>query len=114
MYEDPPPEDARQRPEEDCEDTEAILARRRFLIASTLAGAGLGVALSGCQPKPCLKVKEPGPRVCLSVKPEPRVCLTVDPELPKRPKPDPPKEGASANPPRPEVCLSVRLETPPK
>jgi len=107
-----PPEDDRQgQPDED---TEAILSRRRFLISSTLAGAGLGGAMSGCGPysRPCLTLprkppppQPPGPKPCLKVpappepeppKPEPKVCLKV----PAPAEPEPPK-------PEPKVCLKV-------
>ncbi len=43
-----------------AEDTQAILSRRRFLIQTALAGAGIGVAASaGCRPRVCLS-----PAVC--------------------------------------------------
>lgn len=66
------------------EDREAILRRRRFLIQSALAGAGIGALLAGCAPKP-----KPGP------------CLTVVPP------PQPPKPGPCLKvvPPRPRPCL---------
>ena len=81
------PEDTQQRQRD--EDTEAILSRRRFLIASTLAGAGMGGALSGCRPQP----------------PEPKVCLKPSP-------PDTPQTGGKDSQPQP--CLSVKLVEPPK
>ena len=79
------------------EDTEAIMSRRRFFIASTLAGVGLGTVLPGCQeqrsglpePQPCLSVTPPPkpppppalPDACLSEAPdEPQVCLEVEPD----------------------------------
>ncbi|HUT34349.1 MAG TPA: hypothetical protein VNE39_12760 [Planctomycetota bacterium] len=69
------------------EDTRAILDRRRFLIKSTLVGAGLGAAAAGCDllgPRACLAPPQP----CLSVAPPPQPCLSP--------------------PPRP--CLSIRRE----
>jgi len=78
--------DPGKRPEED---TEAILGRRRFLIASALAGAGIGIALSGC------------PMTCLSYAPNPRPCLEVAP-----PEPEPePQVCLEVEPPEPQVCL---------
>ena len=86
------------------DDTQAILRRRRFLIQSALAGAGLGALLTGCRPEPhaCLSVvpappKPPtGPKICLKpVAPHP--CLKVAPPRPClkiAPKP----------------CLSIRKE----
>ncbi len=76
------------------EDAEAILNRRRFLIGSALAGAGIGAAAVGCDhwrhhgppppPKACLT--PPPPKVCLTivppkkcVVPPPKVCLTPPP-----------------------------------
>jgi hypothetical protein len=76
---------ANNRPRND-EDTEAILNRRRFLIESTLAGAGIGAVLSGCEAQPCLKIK-----------PEPRQCLDVPPDRP------------TSKPTEPQVCLSVEI-----
>ena len=73
------------------EDTEAILSRRRFLIESTLAGAGIGALATGCRPQVCLEVTpDPEPRVCLEVESdpnaEPQVCLEVmAPEPPSEP-----------------------------
>ncbi|MBC8874166.1 MAG: hypothetical protein H8E44_32405 [Planctomycetes bacterium] len=94
------------------EDTEAILHRRRFLIQSTLASAGLGAVVSGCQPQaclsaapdPCLSVApEPEPQPCLDVgPPEPQPCLEVEP-----PRPQPCLSEPPAPEPRPEPCLKV-------
>jgi hypothetical protein len=92
-------------------DTEAILARRRFLIQSTLAGLGIATAaaVTGCDdPRPCLTPPEPKP--CLSedtekLKPEPdkpKVCLS---EAPPDPKP-------CLSPPEPKPCLSEVFEEP--
>ncbi len=89
MTSDEPPEEDRQG--QAAEDAEAILGRRRFLIVSTLVGAGIGTAMSGCGPysRPCLKLPprqppQPEPMVCLQgpepsqpPKPEPKVCLKV-------------------------------------
>ena len=89
------------------EDTEAILNRRRFLIQSTLASAGVGAVMSGCK-------AEPEPGICLSVdppepEPEPEVCLDVAP-----PEPEPePQVSQDVEPPEPEpdpeptICLTV-------
>ena len=103
---------ANNRPRRD-EDTEAILNRRRFLIESALAGAGLGAVLSGCEdetaPRACLSVApppktclQPPPesRPCLKIKPEPRQCLDVIPDPPTR------------KPTEPQVCLSVEISRP--
>jgi hypothetical protein len=85
------------------EDREAILSRRKFLIESALASAGitLGVGVAGCGPSK----KETAPQVCLSVapvEPRPTECLKVAP-------PPPPDAGAPASQPvRPTVCLQPR------
>ena len=132
-----PNEQAKSRGERPDEDTEAILNRRRFLIASALAGAGLG-AVAGCDPEPCLKVGPP-PRKAGSKpstrpaerkpktpdQPEPKPCLT--PELPKpktaaQPKPKPgtaPRPCLSViRPPGPRGCLKIapkpKTPSPPK
>jgi hypothetical protein len=128
-----PPEDKpRQHVDED---TEAILSRRRFLIQSTLATAGLGVAASGCkpeaclepqvcltpapppdvQPQVCLDVVEPEPQVCLEEEPEPQVCLSVEPEPQvcldvELPVPEP--QVCLSEEPLPDVCLSVPAPAP--
>ena len=100
-----PPEDAREKQED--EDTEAILSRRRFLIFSTLAGAGIGPAMSGCQreppkPKVCLKVpsrepEPPPPKDVLPPGPGPKVCVSVPRE----------KRLPGVPPPKAKVCLTV-------
>lgn len=101
------------------EDAEAILSRRRFLIESAVAGAGLGALAAGCaeeerarpclsvmvkelpkpgtatSPQPCLEVAPPQP--CLDVAPPPEACLSVAP-------PPEPKEGQG---PPPQPCLSL-------
>ena len=51
------------------EDTEAILSRRRFLIQSALAGAGIAAAASDAQAQVCLSVAPPEPMPCLKVVP---------------------------------------------
>ena len=93
-----PPGDAREGQLD--EDTEAILSRRRFLISSTLAGAGLGAALSGCRPEP----------------PQPKVCLTTPRPEPPYARPDqrvPPPEKPPPVEPKPQPCLEVpRSEKP--
>ena len=90
---------ANNRPRSD-EDTEAILNRRRFLIESTMAGAGIGAVLSGCEAQPGPEAKPPESRPCLKIKPEPRQCLDVPP--------DPP----TSKPTEPQVCLSVEISQP--
>jgi hypothetical protein len=123
-------------------DTEAILARRRFLIQSTLAGLGIGAAaaVTGCgdepkaclevapepkakpkpepEPKPCLEV-EPEPEPCLSIiepEPEPKPCLTVPPEEEPKPCLDvAPDDGKAES--EPKICLKIAPPTeekPPK
>ena len=108
-----------ERPDED---TQAILNRRRFLIASALAGAGLGAAATGCdrdaQPDICLKVA-PRPRLTpkppakpgTADRPEPKPATAVEP----RPclEPVPPDRGHKPGT-RPEVCLSVEIPPAPK
>jgi hypothetical protein len=104
------------------EDTQAILARRRFLIESALAG-GLGALAAGCEkeePSPCLKVGTP--RVCLKVPPpeppkKPDTATTPQPCLspPVEPRPclevaPPPKKDAKGTGEGPRVCLSVRID----
>ena len=85
-------------------DTEAILDRRRFLIESTLAGAGLGAVLAGCD-------NSSGPHACLSIEPQ------------RRPKPKPPESQpclsveigrptTQRNPPGPGACLKVEVKPP--
>jgi hypothetical protein len=74
------------------EDTEAILRRRKFLIQSALAGAGLGALLAGCEaePKVCLEVTPDGPN--------PNICL------------QPPKVGTKAGP-KPGTEAAPKLKT---
>lgn len=90
------------------ESRDLILARRRFFIASALAG----VAISGCDKKPtvCLDVAVPEPTTattasasavapgpCLDLPPpEPSVCLEMT-------MPEPSAQPSSA--PAPRVCL---------
>ncbi len=99
------------------EDTDAILSRRRFLIQSGLAGAG--IAVGGCEkggktdkasgaggmdkpPKPgiCLKVRAPQRDAAVS-----RPCLSV----PERPPMEPGMKPAMAPDMKPRVCLKVRM-----
>lgn len=70
--------DSQSRPDED---TEAILSRRQFLIASSLVGAGIGFAATGCRPKP--ENAFPG-------YPFFQPCLSI---AKPRPKPEPPEPG---------------------
>ena len=80
------------------DDTEAILSRRKFLIASALAGAGIGVGATGCGSKP-----RPSPNVyggaCLSV--PPRHVREPGPPQPPEPnyqgQPDPPEGGQESS-----------------
>lgn len=127
-------DNSKKRPDED---TQAILDRRRFLIQSTLATAGIVAGAGGCRPEPevCLTPAPPEPQVCLSVaapepcldvsepqeppmppdgsggnQPEPETCLDVS--VPQHPEPEPEvclslMEDAPMLPPEPEVCLSV-------
>ncbi len=105
------PDSAQLEPDSAQEDTEAILSRRRFLIKSGLASAGLAVA--GCEkggktdqtnaPGPMSKPHKPG--ICLKVAgPKPdaavsRPCLSVPDMTPDKPM-------------RPRVCLKVRPPEP--
>ena len=116
------------------EDTEAILDRRRFLIESTLAGAGLGAVLAGCdnrsephaclsiEPQPCLEVEPPESQPCLSIEigqpttqpkpPGPEVCLKVEVKPPfKPPRPFGPDPGPCLSP-EPERRLSLPRRRP--
>ena len=131
------PTDRDERPDQD---TRAILDRRRFLIASAMAGAGLGAVVAGCscEPQVCLTVVEPRPKPGskpATGPPEPKPCLSPLPPKPKtagQPKPDTraraclsppfpdPKPRTAAKPclsvrpwePRPRPCLSERLRDP--
>ncbi len=103
------------------EDTQAILNRRRFLIESTLAGAGLGALAAGCgkeepqKPQICLSVavppeppKKPGtatpPQPCLDVAPPPKPTTATAPRpCLSMPAPQPCLKIA----PKPKVCLSI-------
>ena len=105
------------------EDTEAILARRRFLIRSALAGAGLGAVLAGCEskpeavPRPCLSVAVPPPTSNTDAQPKtstepkpgtatkPEVCLKIAP-------PEKPPEPAPKTVTEPQICLSVPAPQP--
>jgi hypothetical protein len=87
--------DSESRPDED---TNAILSRRQFLITSSLAGAGIGVAAAGCRPKPDnFRPGNPFFQPCLSIaRPRP------DPEPPEpnhQDQADPP-ESSQETPPR--------------
>jgi len=91
---------ANNRPRSE-EDTEAIMNRRKFLIESTLVGAGLSAALAGCKSE-----SESEPKVCLSINvpvtTQPKPCLEVD----SQPADD------EVKPIGPQVCLSI--DTPPE
>jgi hypothetical protein len=81
------------------EDRDAILSRRKFLIESALASAGITIGVAGCGPSK----KDTGPQVCLSIAPQPQECLKVAPPRPNvclSPPPQPP-------PPQPQECLRV-------
>ena len=99
MTSDEPPEEDRQR--QGDEDTEAILSRRRFLIFSTLAGAGVGAALSGCRPEP------PQPKACFTSStwqgpgPPPELRSSQEVRPPKPPEPKPSPEAKASPEPRP-------------
>ncbi len=86
MKNQPDANDPAARPDED---TEAILSRRRFLIQSTLAGAGIGAVASVCEARICLsiirdpdKLQEPDPQTYLvePSEPEPRLGVAQPPE----------------------------------
>jgi len=86
------------------EDTEAILSRRRFLIFSTLAGAGIG--------SPCWAASPSHPkRRCGSKSRRARHRRLCPPAT------EPCQEGQLPKPPAPKPCLSVppprRLDPPP-
>ena len=98
------PEDSRVK--QGDEDTEAILSRRRFLIFSTLAGAGIGQRCWAAGPshrsRRCAsksrrarhrRSRPPEPNPCpegqLPKPPEPKPCLSVPPP----PRPQPPSPG---------------------
>ncbi|MFO0567241.1 MAG: hypothetical protein U0263_16405 [Polyangiaceae bacterium] len=106
-------------------DRETVLARRKFFVASALAG----VVAAGCE--------RPGPFVCLepaappptpdggpseaggSVEPPPQVCLEYAPPLREDAAAPAPSEstGSVAPPPDaapPEPCLRVAPEPPPR
>lgn len=100
-----------REPPKTARDREAILARRRFFVASALAG----VVAAGCdkpEPQVCLKVAPvpvddggPSPQPCLSearpLDAEPMPCLEV-----ARPEPDA-GDPSSVIEPEPRVCLKV-------
>ncbi len=97
------------------EDTDAILSRRRFLIQSGLAGAGIAVGgcdkggktdkAGGADPMG----KPPRMHVCLDV-PAPRRDAAVSrPCLSVPPRPD--MQRVMKPPPKPRVCL---MEPPPR
>jgi hypothetical protein len=106
------PDSAGIGPDDAQEDTEAILSRRRFLIQSGLASAGLAAA--GCEkggksdqaagPEPMGKPTEP--RVCLAVEaPKPDAAAAAQPCLSA-------PYMAPDQPMRPRVCLKVRQPDP--
>ena len=90
------PGEAPGRPEED---REAILSRRKFLIESALASAGITLGVAGCGPS-----KETTPEVCLRVAPQ--KCLKMAP--PRAPDGGMPQVCLS----RPRPCLSVAPKKP--
>jgi hypothetical protein len=113
---------AENRPSQPDEDAKAILSRRQFLIASSLAGAGIGVAATGCKPRPetCLSIApppDPGPQVCLSVEPDWEPDWEPEPE-PDPPGPDgegptdPPDNGPQPEPEPPEPNDQQGIESP--
>lgn len=88
-------------------DAEAILSRRRFLIGTTLAGAGLGAAAVGCDPgwyspgPPPPKPKDPPPPPPPPPKDPPKFKVPEKIKLPEKVKlPEKIKE------PIPKVCLT--------
>ncbi len=82
-------------------DRDVILARRRLLMVSALAG--IAVAQSGCEksPQPCLSVElvrdGEAPRPCLSPPPTP-------PDAAGATRPD---AGATRDPVPPKPCLEI-------
>ncbi|MBM4042246.1 MAG: hypothetical protein FJ290_27450 [Planctomycetes bacterium] len=99
------------------EDADAILNRRRFLIESTLAGAGLGALAAGCEkePQPCLKVAPPKPSPCLKLPAPDTATPPVKPKTAVEPQPClqplPPKPATSV---APQPCLDVAPVPKPK
>jgi hypothetical protein len=96
------------------EDRRAILARRKFFVASAMAG----IAVSGCKSEPqvCLKVATPpGPSAQPTAGPgpttsedastiEPQVCLEVAaPDVPRETDAGPDEPP----PPEPRPCLKI-------
>ena len=106
---------------DEARDRDAILGRRRALIASALAGlAGVAVVTEGCEQierlvrgtaRPCLDVE---PQVCLSAMPSPTdagagTTATPMPCLsPQEPEPMACLSVAIEPQPQPRPCLSVR------
>ena len=82
---------------------EAILARRKYFIASALAGVALG-ACSDKKPHVCLEMAPPDPTGSASPQPEPQVCLS-------EPMPEH-TVCLDVPPPQPQVCLSEPMPEP--
>ncbi|MDP3277968.1 MAG: hypothetical protein Q8Q09_22475 [Deltaproteobacteria bacterium] len=108
-------DDGRKSPDEDSEraDHDAILARRKWLIASALAGVAL--ATEGCdRVKSVLGIDQPPPPEQVTADPMP--CLSQVPETPPQPCLSPmiaPQPCLA--PPIPRACLSIapqRLDPP--
>ncbi len=103
--------------DEPPEDREAILSRRRFLIESALASAGITIGVAGCGTK-----KEEVPQVCLSPPPQsqkapPHICLKVAPQeclkvAPPRLDGGVPRPRVCLSKPPPRACLSIRRKPP--
>jgi len=80
------------------EDKKAILSRRQFLIASSLAGAGIGVAVTGCHDRlgVCFSVPNPFFQPCLSID---RPRSEGEPPESDHPSPtDPPRDEQEPSP----------------
>ncbi len=99
-----------KKPQGASRDRDAILARRKFFIASALAG----IAATSCDkdPKVCLNIAQPqredaaAPMPCLEPPPKPQPEAQAEPTASASPTastpvPDPTK------PPEPSVCLKV-------
>ncbi len=121
-------DDDKQKPKSPSRDRDAILARRKFFIASALAG----IAATSCdkEPKVCLNIAQPqredaaAPMPCLEALPKPQPEAQAAPPASatptaSTPAPDPTKPSepsvclkVAAPPkpaPRPRVCLKVAM-----